>query len=123
MKFSKWTQRTVIITLSLFLSHAPQVAFAETVQSLEMLPTSAVLAEVSREQTEKDVRDLLQSQEIRRAFEKQGLSADEASLRIAALSDQELRQLSSQLKEARAGGDILVTILVIVLIIFLIKRI
>ncbi len=123
MQFSKWTRKYVAIALSLLLSHAPQVTLAETAQALKMLPTSVVVEEVSREQAEKEVRDLLQSDEIREAFVKQGLSADEASERIASLSQQELQQLSFQIQEARAGGDILITILVIILIIFLVKRI
>lgn len=122
MTFSKYTRRIVTITMSLFLSHLPQVAAAETAQSMQMLPTSMVVAEVSRDQAEKEVRDLLQTEEIRSAFEKQGISTDEASQRIANLSDQELRELSYQIQEARAGGNILVTILLVVLIIFLIKR-
>jgi hypothetical protein len=52
-----------------------------------------------------------------------GVAPEEASVRLASLSDQELRQLATQVQEARAGGDILVTILLVVLIVFLVKRI
>lgn len=125
MKFSKTTKMFWTMVLSVFMSHVPNVAFAEGVAAAnpQMISTSLVLADVTRAQAEQEVKDFLKTEEIQKAFVKQGLSADEASMRLASLSDQELRQLSLQVQEARAGGDILVAILIVVLIIFLVKRI
>ncbi len=117
MKFSKGTKLFVTTLMVLLMSHIPNVAVAE------MIPTSAVLADVSRAQAEKEVREFLQTEEIKQTLIKQGVSVSEIDQRLASLSEQEIRQLSFQVNEARAGGDILIAILVVVLIIFLVKRI
>lgn len=124
MNFSKSTKLAGTFFMAFLISPIPNVALAEGIMNHQgMISTSTVLADVSRAEAEKEVRDYLQNSEVQAALIKQGLSADEASARLASLSEQEIRQLSGQVKEARAGGDILVAILIVVLIIFLIKRI
>ena len=113
-----------VATLTILMSHIPNVAMAETlIESADMISTSSVLADISREDAQADVRDYISKSEVQSELMKHGLSADEVDSRLASLSDQEIRQLAGQVSEARAGGDILVAILLVVLIIFLIKRI
>lgn len=88
-----------------------------------MISTSAVVAELSRSQMEQSVQNAVKHEDVRKELLKNGIAPEEVSKRVASLSDSELRQLSGQLEQARAGGDILVTILVVVLIIFLVRRI
>lgn len=124
MKFSRFTKSTTIATMTLFMSHVPNLALAEGLVSSNqrMISTSFVLAEVSRGEAEKNIQDYISKSEVQSELMKHGISAAEVNSRLASLSESELRQLAGQVQEARAGGDILVTILVVVLIIFLIQR-
>ncbi len=114
-----------IATLTLLMSHIPNVVLAEQLlnTSSEMISTSSVLADISRAEAQKEVSDYISKSEVQTQLMKHGLSADEVDSRLASLSDQEMRQLAGQVSEARAGGDVLFTILIIVLIIYLIQRI
>ena len=116
---------STIATLTLLMSHIPNVALADSLLSRSegMIATSSVLADISREEAQNDVRNYISKSEVQSELMKHGLSADEVDSRLASLSDQEIRQLAGQVSEARAGGDILVAILLVVLIIFLIQRI
>lgn len=121
MKMPASLKIVCVWTMSLMMSHLPNVAVAEAVPVL--VPTILIANELNREQAENDLRDLLSRDEVKAQLVANGVSPEEATSRIASLSEPELRQLHMQVEEARAGGDILVTILVVVLIIFLIKRI
>lgn len=118
MRISKTLSVSVSMFMSVWLSNIPSVAFAET-----MIPTTTVVSELTREQTQAKINDFLKRSDVRNELMKREVSADEVSQRLASLNEQELRQLSSQMDQAQYGGDILVAILLVVLIIFLIKRI
>ncbi|MBX2988350.1 MAG: PA2779 family protein [Bdellovibrionaceae bacterium] len=105
--------------LSLLMSNLPGVAFAST----GMISTAAVAEELNRAEAQRRVQSYLDRPDLREALIEQGLSPDEVSSRLASLSEAEMRQLAGQMEEARYGGDILVTVLLVVLIIFLVKRI
>ena len=124
MKLSSISKNITIATLAVLMSHIPNVALADVViQKQEMISAGSVLADISREEAAKEVKNYLSKTEVQAELMKHGLTADEVSTRLASLSKQELQQLAGQVQEARAGGDILVTILIVVLIIYLIKRI
>ncbi|MES2803548.1 MAG: PA2779 family protein [Bdellovibrionota bacterium] len=108
--------------LSLSLSHLPQVVFAETVQANKMISTTEVLERFDRKMTEEKLTSFLSQQDIQQKLVDQGVSVSEAKARIASLSDSELQNLSQQIDKAQYGGDILITVLLIVLIIYLVKR-
>lgn len=126
MKISKKMRLPISFFMALLLSHIPALAAAKVQrinpQANLMLPTASVLEELGRTQNVERVREFLQDSEVRAELIKRGVSPEEAKKRIASLNDSELRQLSMQVKEARFGGDILVTILVIVLIIYFLTR-
>lgn len=109
--------------LSLSLSHLPQVVFAETIQNNKMVSTAEVLERFNRKTTEDKVSSYLNQKQIEQKLVEQGVTVSEAQARIASLSDAELQNLSQQIDKAQYGGDIFVTVLLIVLIIFLVKRI
>lgn len=125
MRILKSTKVAGALFMAFLMSNIPNVVMAEMAlaPSHQMISTSAVLAELTRAEAETEVRGYLERSEVQSELLKQGLSPDEITTRLASLSEQEMRQLSSQVKEARAGGDILIAILVVVLIIYLIKRI
>ncbi len=124
MKLSSISKNITIATLTVLMSHIPNVALADVaIQKQEMISAGSVLADISREEAAKEVKNYLSKTEVQAELMKHGLTADEVNTRLASLSKQELQQLAGQVQEARAGGDILVTILIVVLIIYLIKRI
>jgi hypothetical protein len=112
-----------IYTLSALMTHIPDVALAETAAARSMIPTSAVVSDLNAADAKANVDHLLKRDDVRQQLMANGISADEAATRLAALSPAEMKNLSSQLDQARAGGDILITILVIILIVFLVQRI
>jgi hypothetical protein len=105
--------------MALLLSNLPHIAFAES----HMISTSQVADELSRTEAQQQIESYLEKPELRKALIARGISPDEVSYRLASLSDSELRQMATEMNRAQYGGDILLAILVIVLIIFLIKRI
>ncbi|AZZ36295.1 hypothetical protein CIK05_05655 [Bdellovibrio sp. qaytius] len=109
--------------LTLSLSNLPQVVFAETVHAQKMISTTEVLERFDRKVAQQKVANYLNQQDVEKKLVEQGVSVSEAKDRIASLSDSELQNLSQQIDKAQYGGDILFTILIIVLIIYLVKRI
>lgn len=114
----------VALVMSLIISQIPHVAMAEVAH--QMIPTAAVVEEMSRTQTRARVQSYLDRADLQEALKKQGIPINEVEARVASLSDQELRDLATQMDKAQYGGDvggILIVVLLVVLIIFLIKRI
>lgn len=118
MRISKRLSKCVAIFMAIFISNIPLTAIAEG-----MIATNVVVADLTRAQAQSNIESMLSRTEVREQLLKGGVSADEVTSRLASLSESEMRQLSDQVSQARAGGDILIAILVVVLIIFLIKRI
>lgn len=117
MRFSKSFLTACSFFMCLMISNIPGVAVA----SQTMISTSSVVADLDRAQTEQKIQEFLNTDKVRQTLIDRGVAPDEVSSRLASLSETELRMLSGQVEEARAGG-ILLEILIIVLIIFLIKR-
>lgn len=111
-----------IYMLSALMTHIPDVALAETAAT-SMIPTSVVVSDLNKAEAQANVENFLKRDDVRQQLMKNGISPEEAATRVAALSPAEMNDLSSQMEQARAGGDILITILVVILIIFLIQRI
>lgn len=111
--------------LSLALSHLPNVVLAETLQaqSHKMVSTTEMLESFDRKLAQEKVVNYLSQNDVEQKLVAQGVSVAEAKARVASLSDQELQNLSQQVDKAQYGGDILITVLLIVLIIYLVKRI
>ena len=122
-----WNGKSAIsLMLGLLLSMPlPQSAWAAHAQNsgLSLATTEQALAEVSQSDAKKEVNSFFEKDEVRKMLHERGVSDAEINQRIASLSDHELQSLSSQIHQARAGGDILLTVLLIVLIIFFAKRI
>ncbi|MGZ3774774.1 MAG: PA2779 family protein [Pseudobdellovibrionaceae bacterium] len=119
MLFSKSFKVAGSVFMSTILTNAPTVVMAEA----QMIPTHIVAAEFDRSESIKNVHDFLNRDDVQKLLMERGLSKEEAYSRVASLSESELKQLNGQIAQAKAGGDILVAVLIIVLIIFLIKRI
>lgn len=110
--------------MAFFMTNIPHIAAAEA--GHQMMPTSVYVQEVSRAQAEAKVQSYLSREDIKKEFVKRGVSPQEVEKRIASLSDQELKRLAGQMDQAMYGGDvggILIVVVLVLLIIFLAKRI
>lgn len=124
MRLHQKTRLFVIVGMTLLMSHIPNVAVAEVaLQKGQMVPTNILVADLTREQAQSKIQNFLDQKDLRQKLAERGLSADEISVRLASLSDNEMKQLAGQMDQAQYGGDILIAILLVVLIIFLVKRI
>ena len=127
MKISKSIKVLISFIMAFMISPVPNIAVANSLQNQhaqkEMISTLTVLNELTRAEAEQELRSYLQKAEIKDELTKRGLSSAEITSRLASLSEQEILQMSGQIKQVQAGGDILITILVVVLIIYIIKRI
>ena len=96
------------VFMALEMSNVPNVLMADNLNDskAQMISASQVLEEITRTQAEKNVRDYLEKTAIKNELLKNGISSDEAIARLSILSEQEIRQLSGQVNEARAGGDV-----------------
>lgn len=91
-----------------------------------MITTSEAFDSTKRDLAQKNVSDFLHRGDVKEQLVKLGLSPEEAQKRLTSLTDKEVKELSADIEESRAAGDlggILVLVLLIVLIIFLVKRI
>jgi hypothetical protein len=127
MKISKSIKVLISFIMAFMISPVPNIAVANSLQNQpvqkEMISTLAVLNELTRAEAEQELRSYLQKAEIKDELTKRGISSEEITSRLASLSEQEILQLSGQVKQAQSGGDILITILVVVLIIYIVRRI
>lgn len=123
----KFSSRMIAIVMSAILTNIPHLAWADALEANEgMISTTQVVEQMNRRETEQKVQEFLSRSEVRSEFTKRGVSPDEISARIASLTDQELNRLSQQMDEARYGGDvigILVIVVLVLLVIYLAKRI
>ena len=121
---SKFYRIFIVALLSLTLSHFPEVAFGAVAE--QMISTTEVVETLSRTQVEAKIQSYLDREDLQKELKKLGISPTEVTERMASLSVPELNQLASQMDQARYGGDvfgILILVLVILLIIYLAKRI
>lgn len=116
-----------ICLLMAFLMSNVHLAAAEAANSQQMIPTVNIVEKMNRSAEEAKIIDLISREDAQAQMRKFGLTKEEVTSRLATLSDSEIKQLTKQIDQARMGGDPLVGILVVVvlvlLVIFLAKRI
>lgn len=114
----------IALVMAFLISPLPQAIAAGQLEGRpQMISTKEVMRRLAVQSERKEISDLLLRDKVKQALEFNGVSPEEASKRLAALTDEEVQSLSQQIKEARAGGDVLTTIVLVLLIIFLIQRI
>ncbi len=89
-----------------------------------MVPTEDVIGAAQAEANRETVNEFLAREEVREQFRALGVDPAEASRRVAALSDEELRMIAGRINAAPAGGndvesaaDLATLVLLIVLIV------
>ena len=91
-----------------------------------MISTDQVIDHLSRAQDQQKVVEFMGRKEVKDQMIKLGVKPEEAKLRLASLSDGELRKMAGEIDKSTAGGDlggILVVVLIVILILYLVKRI
>lgn len=123
MKFNRKLETAVIYTMTLLISNAPQLAMSQPTQTLSMIPTSSLVIELTEVEAQENISNFLSRADVQQQLMSSGLSQEEVALRLATLSRSEMNKLSSQITEARAGGDLVVAVLLVLVILILIGRI
>jgi hypothetical protein len=122
--------RMIIITLIVSLVSLPMAQD----QAWAMLAPAAIPASPATTVSPSDrnadmatVQKALESKILRHRLHELGYSDEEVQMRLSKLSDQDLHQMATQIRTLNPGGDLLIGILIVVvlilLIIYLFKRI
>lgn len=85
-----------------------------------LMSTESVLATQAGAVDRERVREFLGRDDVRSQMESMGVSADEASRRVDALSDEEVRRIAGKLDEMPAGGNALGVIIGAAVLIFIV---
>ena len=110
----------IAVIVSVTLIQAPLTTYAQ--QAPQMISTHQVIEELSHAELQTNIAKFLDRADVQAQMQKSGLTAEEAALRLASLSKQELQQISNQIEAGRSGG-LLELVLVVILILILVGRI
>ncbi|MBB4841972.1 hypothetical protein HNP55_000467 [Paucibacter oligotrophus] len=102
-------QRLIASTLivSCTLMSLPQQAQAAIVPTEALLASTAANTATDPAAARERVQSFLSREDVRATLVQQGVDADAAAGRVAAMSDAEVAQLAGRIDQAPAGGDIL----------------
>jgi hypothetical protein len=103
-----------VLSLALLNVGSPLVARAELVGTLQAVEAS------TRAQDLATVSATLARQEVRAQFAALGVDPAQVDARVAALTDAELRQLSTQMADLPAGADSVLAVIGVVFLVLLI---
>ena len=98
--------------------------FAASVQSAAyagVISTQQYLTAVDREATKARIDAVLAREEVRSRLEQYGVDPVAADARIAALTDQELEQLATDLESLPAGGDLLAVLGIVAIVLLILE--
>ena len=92
-----------------------------------MISTGQAVSRLSHEADRKKIAEFVNRGDVKLQLIKFGVNPAEASMRLASLSDKEVHNLSAQIDSSTAGGDpivgVLSLVLIVLLIVFLAQRI
>jgi hypothetical protein len=91
-----------------------------------MISTNEAVEILSRTESHQKVANFIERNDVKDQLIKFGVSPEEASKRVASLSDAELRKIAGEIDKSTVGGDvggILVLVLLVLMIIYFAKRI
>ena len=95
------TSIVAVLAASVFTASLQSAAYAGVIS------TQQYLTAVDREATKARIDAVLAREEVRAVLEQYGVDPLAADARIAALTDQELQQLATDLENMPAGGSLL----------------
>jgi hypothetical protein len=85
-----------------------------------LMSTEAILATQAGAADRERVREFLARDDVRSQMESLGVSADEASRRVDALSDEEVRRIAGKLDDMPVGGNALGVVIGAAVLIFIV---
>jgi len=83
--------------------------------------TDSYLSEQTAQQDRENLRALMSRDEVRSLLETNGLSVEEAQMRVDSLTDKEVSQMAEKFNELPAAGDAAVVVLVIALVVVILE--
>jgi Skp family chaperone for outer membrane proteins len=101
---SKW--RTALVSILA----AAVFNFGVTSAAQAGIVSTGSIVNADRDATMASIRTQLQREDVQAQMQKMGVDAAVVDARLATLTDSELRDLSDQMQKAPAGGDVLVLI-------------
>jgi len=101
MRHRRRNSLVAVLAASLFAATLQSAAYAGVIS------TQQYLTAVDREATKARIDTVLAREEVRGLLEQYGVDPVAADARIAALTDQELEQLATDLENMPAGGSLL----------------
>jgi hypothetical protein len=101
---SKW--RTSLVTLLT----AAVLNFGVMSAAQAGIVSTGSIVSAERDENLSSIRTQLQREDVQAQMQKMGVDATSVDARLATLSDSELRDLADQMQKAPAGGDVLVLI-------------
>lgn len=105
----------VLLTVAIFSSSLQSVAAAGVISTQEYI------AAIDRDATRARIDAVLAREEVRSLLEQHGVDSAAASERIAALTDQELAQLATDLESLPAGGDLLAVVGIVAIVLLILE--
>lgn len=112
----------LVISFSLVEIPLMKAAHADT----QMITTSVAIEDFNRTQEVANLDQFINRADVKEQLIKLGVSPEEASKRLASLSNDELKKLQSDIDQHTAGGDVvgvLVIVVLVLLVIYLFKRV
>jgi hypothetical protein len=91
-----------------------------------LISTQTAMDQMGRTQGQQSVANFLDRSDIQEQLVKLGVDPQEATQRLASLSDHEVEKLATDIEQATAGGDItgiLVVVLLVLGVIYLVRRV
>ena len=104
-----------VLAVSLSISSIQSAAYAGVIS------TQQYLTAVDREATRARIDALLAPEEVRSKLEQYGVDPAMTDARLAALTDQELEQLATDLENMPAGGSALAVIGIVFLVLLILE--
>jgi hypothetical protein len=104
-----------VLAASLFASSLQSAAHAGVISTQEYLTA------VDREAARARIDAVLAREEVRAKLEQYGVDPTETDARLAALTDQELDQLATDLENMPAGGSVLAVVGVVFIVLLILE--
>src|ERR1700752_5217748 len=104
-----------VLAVSLFASSIQSAAYAGVISTQQYLTT------LDREATRARIDAVLAREEVRAKLEQYGVDPAQTDARLAAMKDQELEQLATDLENMPAGGSVLAVVGIVFIVLLILE--
>jgi hypothetical protein len=115
MRNSRRNSLLALLTVSLCTASLQSAAYAG------VITTQQYLTVVDRDATRQRIDAVLAREEVRNQLEQYGVDSAAVDARIAALTDQELSLLATDLENMPAGGDLLAVLGIVAIVLLILE--